>query len=148
MTTENNETNDEAQIRTIIEGRVKAVRDKDSNALLSNHAPNILSFDVTNPLQNAGVDTIRELTEQWLSFYQGSIGYEIQDLRITTSDDVAFCHYLYRVTGTRKDGVEVDMWVRATVCLRKIDGKWMIVHEHESVPFNVKTGKASLDLKP
>jgi ketosteroid isomerase-like protein len=40
------------------------------------------------------------------------------------------------------------MWVRATLCLRRIDGKWMIAHEHQSVPFDVETGKASLDLKP
>jgi hypothetical protein len=40
------------------------------------------------------------------------------------------------------------MWWRATVCYRKIDGKWMITHEHASVPFNVESGKASLDLTP
>jgi ketosteroid isomerase-like protein len=40
------------------------------------------------------------------------------------------------------------MWVRATLCLRRIDDKWMIAHEHQSVPFDVETGKASLDLKP
>ena len=40
------------------------------------------------------------------------------------------------------------MWVRATVCYRKIDGTWMVTHEHNSVPFDVESGKASLDLKP
>jgi hypothetical protein len=39
------------------------------------------------------------------------------------------------------------MWARATVCYREIDGKWMITHEHESVPFDVNSGKASLDLE-
>jgi ketosteroid isomerase-like protein len=40
------------------------------------------------------------------------------------------------------------MWVRATTCYRKIDGKWMITHEHQSVPFDTESGKASLDLEP
>ena len=40
------------------------------------------------------------------------------------------------------------MWVRTTVCFRKIDGTWLITHEHNSVPFNPETGKASLDLAP
>jgi len=61
---------------------------------------------------------------------------------------VGFCHYLYRVTGTLANGVKVDMWVRASVCCRKTDGKWMITHEHGSVPFDPESGKASLDLKP
>lgn len=148
MTSENSEAANEAQIRGIIEERVKAVNDKDINALLSNHASEVLSFDVLNPLQYAGADKIRERAEKWLSSYQGSIGYEVRDLSITAGVDVAFCHYLYRVSGTLKDGGEVKMWVRATVCLRRIDGQWMITHEHQSVPFDVETGKASLDLKP
>ena len=147
MTTES-KTPDEAQIRGIIEQRVRAVRDKDINALMSNHAPDVLSFDVLNPLQNTGAEIIRGRAEKWLSSYQSPIGYEVRDLSITTDETVAFCHYLYRVSGTLKDGGEVDMWVRATVGLRKIDGKWTITHEHQSVPFDVETGKASLDLKP
>jgi len=61
---------------------------------------------------------------------------------------VAFCHSLNRISGKRTNGEESDVWVRATVCYRKIDGKWMIVHEHFSVPFDMETLKASLDLKP
>jgi ketosteroid isomerase-like protein len=36
----------------------------------------------------------------------------------------------------------------ATVCFHKIDAKWMVTHEHNSVPFDVESGKASLDFKP
>lgn len=115
---------------------------------MSNHALDILSFDVVNPLQYAGSDTVRERAEEWFSLYRGPIGYEIRDLSITTGDDVAFCHYLYRFSGTRTDGGKVDMWVRATVCYRKINATWMITHEHNSVPFDIETLKASLDLKP
>jgi len=148
MKNENSKTNDEAQIRAMIEGRIKAIRDKDVNALLSNHAANVAAFDLINPLQYTGADTVGERTENWLSSYQGSIGYEIRDLEITTGETLAFCHYVYHVTGTLMDGGKVSMWARATVCLLKTDGKWMIVHEHQSVPFDVETGKASLDLKP
>ena len=40
------------------------------------------------------------------------------------------------------------MWWRSTICFRKIDGNWMITHEHNLVFFDPKGGKASLDLKP
>ena len=104
--------------------------------------------DRIDPQQYIGADTVRERAEKWFSSYQSLIGYEIRDLSITTGETVAFCHYLYRVTGTLRDGGKVEMWVRATVCLQKVEDKWVIVHEHQSVPFNVETGKASLDLKP
>ena len=148
MTTANSEATYEAQLRALIEARVKAVRAKDIAGLLSNHAPDVLMFDALNPLQYIGSDAVRERAEEWFSWYQGPIGYEIRDLSITTADTAAFCHYLYRVSGTMANGREVDMWVRATVCFRKLDGQWMVTHEHSSVPFDAESGRASLDLKP
>jgi hypothetical protein len=32
--------------------------------------------------------------------------------------------------------------------LLQIDEKWMVTHEHNSVSFDVESGKASLDFKP
>jgi ketosteroid isomerase-like protein len=147
MATENS-TTAEAQIRDLIEERVRAVDEKDVDKLMTHHAPDVLSFDVIGPLQYTGSGTVRQRAEQWLSAYQSRIGYEVRNLDITAGNDLAFCHYLYHVSGTLLEGGKVDMWVRATVCLHKLGGKWTIVHEHQSVPFDVQTGKASLDLKP
>jgi ketosteroid isomerase-like protein len=59
---------------------------------------------------------------------------------------MAFSHSLNRISGKRTDGEETDVWVRATVCYFKIDGRWRIAHEHVSVPFYMDSGKASVDL--
>ena len=147
MTTENSKIN-ETQIRALIDDRAKAVRAKDINGAISHYAPDILSFDVVNPLQHIGSDASRKRAEEWFSSFQGPIGYEIRDLSITAGDDVAFSHGLSHVSATKTDGGQLDMWWRTTVCFRKIDGKWMVTHEHNSVPFDVESGKASLDLKP
>ena len=40
------------------------------------------------------------------------------------------------------------MWVRSTVCFRKVEGDWVIAHEHTSMPFDAESGKASVNLKP
>jgi ketosteroid isomerase-like protein len=82
-----------------------------------------------------------------LSSFERPVGYEVRDLSITAGDEVAFCHSLNRVTGTTIGGKKIDMSWRATLCCRKIDGKWMVTHEHSSVPFDMESGKASLDLK-
>jgi uncharacterized protein (TIGR02246 family) len=148
MTTENSRADDEAQIRELIEERVRAIRAKDVDALMSNHAPDVVMFDALDPLRYVGSEAVRERSAQWLSWYQGSIGYEVRDLRITAGDGAAFCHYLYRVRGTMTNGSEVDMWVRSTVCFRKEGGAWVVAHEHTSVPFDAESGKASVDLKP
>ena len=148
MATENSKASDEAQLRSLIDDRVRAVRDKDVDKLMAHHAAEVLMFDALNPLQYLGADKVRERAAQWFSWYTGPIGYEIRDLEVTTGDGAAFCHYLYRVSGTMSNGSEVDMWVRSTICFRKIDGAWRVTHEHSSVPFDAESGKASVDLKP
>jgi ketosteroid isomerase-like protein len=95
VTTENSKSTDEAQIRGLIEDRINAVRTKDINGLMFNHAPDVLSFDVINPLRYTGSDAVRKRAQEWFSLYQGPIGYEFRDLRITTGDDVAFCHLAF-----------------------------------------------------
>ncbi len=148
MTTGSSKANDEAGIRELIDDRVKAVRAKDINGAMSNIAPDIRSFDVVNPLQYVGSDALRKRAEEWFSSFQGPIGFEIRDLNIATGGDVAFSHGLNHISATKRDGEKLDMWWRATVCYRRIDDEWMVTHEHNSVPFDMTSGKASLDLNP
>jgi uncharacterized protein (TIGR02246 family) len=139
---------DEDAIRQLMDDSANAVRSRDIDALMSNFSPDVLSFDVVNPLQYRGADAARARAEQWLGSFEGPIGYELRDLAITTGSDAAFCHSLNQVSATKKDGDKLEMWWRATVCLRKIDGSWLVTHQHNSVPFDPESGKASIDLKP
>lgn len=92
---------------------------------------------------------LQENWKEWFATWQGQIGYEIRNLSITVDEDVAFRHSLNRISGTRTSGEEANVWVRRTACYRKIDGKWLITHEHVSVPFYMDgSDRAALDLKP
>jgi ketosteroid isomerase-like protein len=148
MTTENSRADDEARIRELIEERVRAIRAMNVDALMSNHAPDVVMFDALDPLRYVGSEAVGERAERWLSWYRGPVGYEVRDLSVTAGDEAAFCHYLYHVSGTMTNGSEVDMWVRSTVCFRNMNGAWVVAHEHTSVPFDAKSGKASVNLKP
>ena len=146
--TANSKTTDEAQIRQLIADREEAVRTRDVNGSMIDVASYVVSFDVVNPLQHTGADALRQRAEEWFGSFQGPIGYETRDLIITAGDEVAFSHGLSHVSALRSDGGQLDMWWRTTLCFRKTDSKWMVTHEHNSVPFDVESGKASLDLKP
>jgi uncharacterized protein (TIGR02246 family) len=148
MTAASSTTKNEDQIHALIDDRVRAIGDKDVEALVAKAAPGVVSFDALPPLQRISAEAIRARLQEWFGWYDGPIGYEVRDLRITAGDDVAFAHYLYHVTGRMTNGNEVDMWVRTTMGLQKTDGAWVITHEHNSVPFDAESGKASLDLTP
>lgn len=148
MTALNTKANNEAQIRALVDDRVKAVRERDINRAMSYIAPDVLVFDVVNPLQFSGADGLRKRAQEWFSSFDGPINFEISEPHISAGDDVAFSHTLNHVSAVKKGGAKLDMWWRSTVCYSKIDSKWLVTHEHDSVPFDPATGKASLDLQP
>jgi uncharacterized protein (TIGR02246 family) len=148
VTTEDNRMKDKAEIRALIDGFVKAIRAKDVNGVMSVFAPDVVSFDLGPPLQHGGGEAFATRWQELFTSYQGPIDYEVHDLSVMAGDDVAFTHSLNRIGGTTRSGQRTDRWLRWTACYRKIDGRWLIVHEQVSVPVDVKSGRAALDLKP
>ena len=148
MSVEEHKHNDEAEIKRAIEGYVEALRARDIDGVMSIYAPELVSFDIVPPLQYVGADAYRKQWEGVFSLVPGPIDYEIADLSITVGDDVAFTHSFNRVSGTMNTGQKIGSWLRWTACWRRVNGKWLIVHMQASVPVDLQTGRAVLDLKP
>ena len=147
MPTENAKARDEAQIRALVDDWAEALRAKDVDRVMAHYARHSVTFDLAPPLISTGADA--EGLQAWFSTWPGPLSYEIRDLNITAGDDVAFCHSLNRLSGTKTDGEKVEIWFRQTLCLCKIDGEWRITHQHESVPFYMDGSyRAAVDLTP
>jgi PhnB protein len=137
----------EWEIRAVIDDLAHAHRAKDSGGVVRHQAPGFVQFSLAPPLISTAADA-RGL-EEWFATWRGPLGYEVRELRVTAGDDVAFCHSLNRLTGTKVDGETPDIWFRVTLCFRRIGGAWKIAHEHESVPFYMDGSyRAAVDLKP
>lgn len=142
------DSTDEAAIRAIIEARCRAVGVGNVDAMTADIADEVVIFDVVGPLGNQGKAASRERAEQWLGGYDGPVSWETARVRVAADGDVAFSHGLSHVTGKLKTGDSVDMWFRTTLGFRRIDGRWRIVHDHSSDPFDPESGKALTGLKP
>ena len=139
---------DEMGIRQRIDKLVEAIRAMDLEGVKPIYALDMVSFDIVPPLQHVGAEAKWKNWADVFAAYQRPLGYEIRDLTITLGDDVAFGHSLNRISGTLKNGKRNDVWVRWTGCLRKIDGQWLIAHDHVSVPLDFASGRALLNLEP
>ena len=148
MAVQENKKVDEAEIQNLLDNAIRSLRDKNIEGVMSLYAPEVVSFDIVPPLRYVGADAFRKVWEETFLVYQGPIDYEIHDLNITVGDDIAFTHSLNRISGTMNNGQKTNLWLRSTACFRKINGKWLIVHMQASVPVDLETGKAVLDLKP
>ena len=136
------------ELRRIVAERVAAVAAKDAATLAARQAGDVVLFDVLPPLRSDGNDAVEAKTRAWFEGYDGDIGYEVADLEVAADGDVGFCSFVFHVSGRLVSGAEVDMWVRATLGCRRVEGRWLIVHDHESVPFDPETGQALINLTP
>jgi ketosteroid isomerase-like protein len=138
----------EALIRQRVEDLVKAIRAKDMDGITSLYAPDLVSFDIAPPLRYVGADNKRRAWQEAFAAFTGAISYEVRDLNVTTHGELAFVHSLNHVSGRPVSGHITDLWLRWTACFRRIDGVWLVVHDHVSVPADLEHGQAVLNLTP
>jgi ketosteroid isomerase-like protein len=126
-------TSDETSVRTIFDSWAQAVRDENLEGIRANHDPTLLMFDVPPPFLSQGIE---EYMATWQTFFQWQakpVMFDFRDVAITAGTDVAFLTALGRC-GDISSGVRIELEFRLTMGFRKQDGKWMIVHEHHSIP--------------
>jgi ketosteroid isomerase-like protein len=94
---------DEQQIRDLIEVWATAVHAGDLPAVLANHAPDIVMFDVPPPEQGVrGLDAYRDTWPGFFEWQASGAVFEIESLDVTAAADVAFAFALLRC-GTPAD---------------------------------------------
>jgi ketosteroid isomerase-like protein len=144
------ETTTREQILALLNDRAAAITARDARRAVAQLAPDVVSFGLAPPLRYAGDDARDpEGIEGWFQTWDGPIGYDIGDPVIEVGGDVAFCHGLTHMTGTKTDGDRVDLWFRSTVGLRRTAAGWQITHAHDSTPFYMDgSGRAATDLEP
>ena len=104
-----------------------AVQRQDMAAVLAQHAPDILMFDVPEPIQSRGLAAYQETWELFFANSKpGSASFRLHELEVIVDGSLAVAHALMDAT---------DDKCRLTSVLRKMDGEWMFVHEHHSSPW-------------
>ena len=124
---------DERQIRTLVERWAAAVHSGDIDAVLADHADDIVMFDVPPP--HAGHRGKAQYAAAWPEFLQWQAGgalFEITELDVTADGDVAYAFALLRCGPPEWYEAEPEKRLRLTLGLRRESGRWRIAHEHHS----------------
>jgi ketosteroid isomerase-like protein len=141
----------EKAIAAVEQRIVEGFKAKDAAAIMSNFAAgdSLVVFDVTIPRQFVGASAYKKDWEDFFAMVPGPIiSCEMSDLSITASGKLGFSHCILHAAWNDKEGKKIEIAVRVTDGFQKIDGKWLIVHEHVSVPVDLNTGMADLASKP
>jgi len=125
---------DETAVRDLIEAWAAAVRRKDLAGILRNHSSDVLMFDVPPPLKSEGIDAYRRTWDIFFAWSREPVKFDIAEMHVTVAADVAFAAALMRCAGVEPNGETIELDFRLTVGLRKSHGRWIIMHEHHSIP--------------
>src|SRR5213592_1308835 len=136
------------EIRGWIDQWRKAVSAKDVDRVMELYTDDVVAYDVVPPLQYVGKAAYRADFQQFFSQYESDLSVETRDLHVGANGDLGYATGLQMISGTLKHGQKSGVWVRFTSLYRKVNGKWLDFHDHVSVPVEIQTGKAMLDLKP
>ena len=137
-------TDDEAEIRALIERWAAAVHAGDPERVLANHSEDIVMFDVPPPYEGVrGIDAYRETWPPFFRWQAQGASFDIVSLDVTAGEDVAFAHALLRCGTPQELAEQPENRLRLTLGLRKEGAEWVVTHEHHSFPH--ATGDASAE---
>lgn len=134
---------------------LEAFASQDLDQMMSFYVDDIFSYDLMAAPTDAGLEMAFDgeaiWRQNWVTFFgmfADDLVISIEDLTVYQTGDLATVYGLTRLEGTIEGGPYVDMWVRETNLLQRVDGRWLVLHDHVSVPFDFVTGQALTDLGP
>ena len=138
------------EIREVIERKAALLETGDAKAVLSHYADTVVEYTLAPPLRQPGDGPDPAALEAWMATFQAPPRREVTRLEITADGDVAFATSIDCLTATPRGSQEsFSLWFRVTLGLRRVDGRWLVTHEHESVPFEMDGSfRASVTLLP
>ncbi len=133
-----------AQVQAVYQQFADAFRRLDADAVMSlfMHDDSVFVFDLPGPPREyVGWDAYLKDLQHFFGALNAPMEFTVHDLHVTVSGDVAYTHAVEEVRAEIKTGKPYHVFVRVTDVLRHVDGKWLFVQEHISVPIDIKTGK-------
>ncbi|MFI2710710.1 YybH family protein [Micromonospora sp. NPDC018662] len=128
-------TDDENQIRELVERWVRAVQAGDLAGVLADRADDIVMYDVPPPAAGTrGIEAYERSWPDFLRWQTGGARFELTDLAVVAGGTVAFAYALLRCGTPDELARRPELRLRLTLGLRKRDGRWVVAHEHHSFP--------------
>ena len=141
-------TSSAAQISGCMDERAAAMAARDIERLMAIYTADVVYFDLVPPLFYSGAPALKARFLDWFARWESPIGQRVDHLQLIEGAEVATAFMLIEASGTLAGGRKVKYWVRTTNGLRRIGSNWLISHEHVSLPVDMSTRSAVMDLQP
>jgi ketosteroid isomerase-like protein len=90
-------------------------------------------YDVMPPFADVGYQNVLEKSIKFMALV-GPTRFFWTDTHIDGDENFAFFRGIFHIVTTTKDGQPLEYNGRHTIVFKKIRGKYLVVHEHASIP--------------
>jgi ketosteroid isomerase-like protein len=132
----------------------EAIEARDVDAIMRFYIDDIYSYDLMPAIEDGqrllafeGSDIWRENWIDFLATFDPGLKVSFDSLTVYLSGGLATVRGLTLLDGSL-NGASVTVWARETNVLRLVDGEWLVIHDHVSVPVDLASSRALLDLQP
>ena len=133
---------DKQEILNLMAEWRKCLEDRDLDRMFTRYAPHVVLFDCKPPHVVVGKEAVRKCWEECLPYFPNRFSSEHAQVEITVDGNMALMHCFHRFLAVEDEEKwkECFHWLRISVTYQKIDGNWLVIHEHVSMPFDPMTG--------
>jgi ketosteroid isomerase-like protein len=141
---------DKAAIQSLENTYNEGFNSKDVDKIMSVYAPGkqLFVFDVVPPREYSSWEAYKKDWDGLFAAFPGPVKNTISEQTIHVVGSLAYGHSIQAGELTGKDGTKTTIVVRTSDVYRKMNGKWLIVEEHNSVPVDLGSMKPDLLSKP
>lgn len=142
---------DQSEVEAI-QARIQQKRDsylaRDADGALDTWLkdPRVCVFDLGTTPQYFGWDALYTTTHEMVDGSVGPFDIDFGTPTVIVSGDLGCSWQILRVRTDQKSGTRTDIMVRQTDIWNKVDGRWYIVHEHNSLPMQPGESEALLSI--
>jgi ketosteroid isomerase-like protein len=133
------ESKDDAEVRSAVKNFTAAANAMDLERTIACYAnkPDVSVFSPGPGKPIVGLTAVRKDWSDFFAFlksnHSGS-NSEHSDIVIESDGRLAFAYFTSTSEFVLKDGIRVKPSFRSTLLFERINGHWLIIHEHESEP--------------
>lgn len=136
-------------VATFLENFAETIRNGNIDKIMSFYSKDIVAFDMMPPLSFNNFEKYKRNWEvSFTEFFTFPVNFTFEQQKIDVSGDLAIVRSFIHMSGDSIHGENMESWLRSTIELKRIDGRWLITHEHNSVPLDEETMKGIMTLSP
>lgn len=133
-------------VEGVLEKYKRAIFERDMESFLTIYDENVHIYDCWAKWESKGISLWRENVVNWFNGMREEgelLKVDVRDVTLEENTNLAFVHCAITFAAYNEKSEEKLRQItnRFTFGLKKVNGFWLITHEHSSLPIDMETGR-------